>query len=114
MGTRVCLNAYLDHCYVIRVYNHACLYSSEAALQEEGEVKQEEGDTSEVLDSRGISGWDKVEQLVRPLLSLKWLSISKEQAKNVSSLCDQLDSYNKKPLVFTKHRAKGRFARSRM
>ena len=90
--------------------------SSEAAPQEEGEAEQEVGDTLEVLDSRGIPGWDKVEQLARVLLSLKGLSISKEQARNVSSLYDQLDSYDKKPLVFTKrysHRARGRFARSR-
>ena len=57
-----------------------------------------------------------MEQLARTLLSLKGLSISKEQAKIVATLCDQLDSYDKKPLVFTKrysHKAKGRFARSR-
>ena len=52
----------------------------------------------------------------RTLLSLKGLSISQEQARTVSNLYDQLDSYDKKPLVFTKrysNRARGRFARSR-
>ena len=79
--------------------------------QEESETEQ-----SEVLDSRGIPGWDKVERLARALLSLKGLSISTEQASNISSLYAELDSHDKKPLVFTKrysYKAKGRFARSR-
>ena len=74
------------------------------------------GDISEVLDSTGIPGWNKVEKLAKALLSLKGLSISKEQARNISSLNDQLDSYGKKLLVFIKrysHKATGRFARSR-
>ena len=57
-----------------------------------------------------------MEQLAKTLLSLKGLSISQEQARTVSNLYDQLDSYDKKPLVFTKqysNRARGRFARSR-
>ena len=120
LPTRACLYAYLCTIHHCHLYNHNYMLtqeeSSEAAPQEEGEAEQEVGDTLEVLDSRGIPGWDKVEQLARVLLSLKGLSISKEQARNVSSLYDQLDSYDKKPLVFTKrysHRARGRFARSR-
>ena len=116
----LCIFVYFSSLYVIHLYNHNYMLtqeeSSEAAPQEEGEAEQEVGDTLEVLGSRGIPGWDKVEQLARVLLSLKGLSISKEQARNVSSLYDQLDSYDKKPLVFTKrysHRARGRFARSR-
>ena len=90
--------------------------SCEAALQEEGEAEQEEADSLEVLDSKGIPGWDKVEQLARILLSFRGLSISKEQAQYVSRLYNQLDPYDKKLLVYTKrysNRARGRFARSR-
>ena len=57
-----------------------------------------------------------MEQLARALLSLKGLSLLEGQAKEICGLYEQLDPYDKKPLVFTKrfsHKAKGRFARLR-
>ena len=117
-GEEVCYRSLQEHTFV--VYVDPCMLTqeerSEAGPQKEGEAEQEVDDISEVLDSRGIPGWDKVEKLAKALLSLKGLSISKEQARNISSLYDQLDSYDKKPLVFIKrysHKATGRFARSR-
>ena len=75
---------------------------SDTGQREGGEAEQELSDSSQVLDSRGIPGWNKVEQLARAVLSLKGLSISEDQAKIICSLYDQLDPYDKKPLVFTK------------
>ena len=97
MGTRACLKIYIlgilfYDCHIIHVYNPVCLRRKRAMKQLHRKKVKLEGDTSEVLNSRGIPGWDKVEQLARALLSFKGLSISKEQATIVSSLCDQLDS----------------------
>ena len=49
-------------------------------------------------------------------ISLKGLSMSEDQAKEISSLYDPLDSHDKKPLVYSKrysHKTRGWFARSR-
>ena len=50
----------------------------------EADPEQEVGDTSEVLDSRGISGQGGA--AAKALLSFKGLNISKEQARSISRL----------------------------
>ena len=55
---------------------------------------------SEALDSLGIPGWDKVDQLARALVDLRGLSASNEQARNIQRLYHQLPDYDKKPLSY--------------
>ena len=46
-----------------KYYNHTGRKRSDADQQVEGETEQELSCVLQVLDSRGISAWDKVEQL---------------------------------------------------
>ena len=59
-------------------------------------------DTSrtEALDSKGIPGWDKVDALAKALMSLRGLSVSNVDAENIIQLYNNLDDYNKRPLVY--------------
>ena len=73
---------------------------------------------SEALDSLGIPGWDKVDQLARALVDLHGLSVSNEQARNIQMLYHQLPDYDKKPLSYAPRQssstpARGRFGRSK-
>ena len=90
--------------------------TTEAGKEDDMPMEEFSDMHTEVLDSRGILGWDTVEKLAKALLSLKGLSMSEDQAKVISSLYDQLDSHNKKPLVYSKrysHKTRGWFAISR-
>ena len=67
-------------------------------------------------DSRGISGWDRVDKLARALINLSGLCVSTSEAKEIERLYDDLIDYDKRPLVFQPvvHKPpKGRFARSK-
>ena len=72
---------------------------------------------SEALDSLGIPGWDKVDQLPRALVDLQGLSVSNDQARNIQRLYHQLPEYDKKPLSYAPRQssapARGRFGRSK-
>ena len=70
--------------------------------------------SSEVVDAQGIPGWDKVDQPARALLSLKGLSVTSEQAREITRLYNQLEAYDKRPLVFERRliqKSRGRFGR---
>lgn len=75
------------------------------------------GDGSEAVDSLGIPGWDRVDQLARALVNLSGLSVTNDQARNIQQLYHQLHEYDKKPLTFTPHQPsttqRGRFGRSK-
>lgn len=53
-----------------------------------------------MLDSHGIPGWDKVDQLASALLNLSGYSVSNRDADIIKGLYDNLVDYNKQPLVF--------------
>lgn len=68
------------------------------------------------MDSRGISGWDKVDKLARALVKLRGLSVSNTQASLIQQLYHNLSEFDKRPLVFTQRvnqAPRGRFARSK-
>ena len=68
----------------------------------------------EALDSRGIPGWDSIDQLATALLALSGLSVTTSQAEKIKKLYDKLLDYDKKPLIFDKRKSRpsrGRFAR---
>ena len=67
---------------------------------------------TEALDSKGISGWDRVDALAKVLMSLRGLSVSNADAQNIIQLYNNLDDYHKRPLVYksiVKRPATGRF-----
>lgn len=104
--THTCMHAYT--CTCTHTYIHTL-------LKEENEPEM---DTvgEESTDSRGISGWDRVEKLARALVSLSGLSVSTSEAKEIERLYDDLLDYDKRPLVFQPvvHKPpKGRFARTK-
>lgn len=80
------------------------------------EVCTEDNKDSEVVDSKGIPGWDKVYQLARALLALDGLGLTNAQAREIKELYHQLEEYDKRPLQFTpcKHKKPlGCFGRSK-
>ena len=81
-------------------------------LQEEPAEDDEDG----AKDSRGIPGWEKVDQLVRALLELEGLCVTNAQANTIKTLYSQLLEYDKRPITFRPRQVKqprGRFARSK-
>ena len=70
--------------------------SNEVDLEEEIE-EEEDGDS---VDSRGVSGWQKVDKLARALLRMDGLSIQASEANEVVQLYDQLEPFDKKPLTY--------------
>lgn len=72
--------------------------------------------SSEVLDAKGIPDWDWVDQLARALLALKGLSVTNEQAREIVRLYNQLEEYDKKPLVCVRrpslHKSRGCFGQT--
>ena len=72
---------------------------------------------SEAVDSLGIPGWDKVDQLARALVDLSGLSVTNEQARSIQQLYHHLHQYDKRPLSYTPHQTstttRGRFGRSK-
>ena len=48
------------------------------------------------VDSRGITGWEKVAQLARSLLDMDGLSLSNGEAQKIKALWNALDPYDKK------------------
>ncbi len=58
---------------------------------------QEEA-SDEAVDSRGIPGWEKVDELARALVNLQGLY---SQARRIQELYHNLLEVDKKPLVFT-------------
>ena len=68
------------------------------------------------VDSMGIEGWDRVDQLATALVSLSGLSVSSSEAKEIEKLYNNLLDYDKRPLVFQPVALKpprGRFGRSK-
>ena len=88
---------------------HTCLIPSQVeSIEEEKEA--------ESLDSHGIPGWDKVDQLARALLDLCGLSVTNIQAASIKTLYADLLEYDKYPLgLKPRHHPppRGRFARSK-
>ena len=89
------------------------VHLQDAPQQEGGEEEEVE---EEVLDSRGIPGWDRVEKLARALIDLAGLAVTITQAALIKSLYDELLPFDHKPLEFRiRYRApsRGRFGRSK-
>ena len=86
-------------------------YTLEKEIEPEMEAVEKDS-----RDSRGISGWDRVDKLARALVNLSGLCVSTSEAKEIERLYDDLIDYDKRPLVFQPvvHRPpKGCFARSK-
>lgn len=84
-------------------------------LKEENEPEMDTVE-EQSCDSRGFSGWDKVDKLARALVSLNGLCVSPSEAKEIERLYNDLVDYDKRPLVFQPvvHKPpKGRFARTK-
>ena len=45
---------------------------------------------SEAVDSLGIPGWDKIDQMARALVDLSGLSVTNEQARSIQQLYHHL------------------------
>ena len=68
------------------------------------------------MDSRGIAGWDRVDQLARALIDLSGLAVTNSQAREIKKLYEALSLYDKKPLEFRpvpRKASRGRFGRSK-
>lgn len=68
------------------------------------------------MDSRGIPGWKRVDNLAQALIQLSGLSISNAEAKKIQELYAALSDFDKKPLLFCPRPlppARGRFARAK-
>lgn len=52
----------------------------------------------EAVDSRGVAGWNRVDQLARALLRLSGLSVTNSQAREIQRLYEDLMSFDKRPL----------------
>ena len=69
--------------------------------------------TNITSDPRGIPGWDKVGRLAEALVGLTGLAVSAVQAKEIKTLCNALDDYDKRVtevhLRSQKPRLRGRF-----
>ena len=68
------------------------------------------------MDSRGILGWDRVDELAKALVGLSGLSVTNSQAKEIKRLYDNLLEFDKRPLVFKprpRNTLKGRFGRTK-
>ena len=52
------------------------------------------------MDSRGIPGWDKVDDLAKALIGLSGLSVTNSQAKEIKRLYLNLLEFDKRPLMF--------------
>ena len=69
-----------------------------------------------MIDSRGIPGWDKVDELANFLVSLTGLYVTNQKAEQIQHLYQQLSEFDKRPLTFKPRVRKpqhGRFARSK-
>ena len=94
-----------------------------AAVEDESEEDEEEEEEEErkwlqdeALDSRGIPGWDSIDQLATALLALSGLSVTTSQAEKIKKLYDNLLDYDKKSLIYDKRKSRpswGRFARTK-
>lgn len=79
---------------------------------------QEEVEAEEILDSRGIPGWDRVNALAVALMEPKGLAATAAQAQVIVDAYVALLDYDKRPIQFqrrrlSQQRPRGRFARVR-
>ena len=68
-----------------------------------------------MLDSHGIPGWDKVDQLADALLNIRGFSMSNRDAEKIKSLYEKLIDYDKQSLMFHMRQvqpSRGRFGRT--
>ena len=87
--------------------NNSLLHTDNSDGSDEDADVQENDDLTSV-DSKGIQGWGKVDELAEVLVGLRGLSITTKDAKLITEL------YDKKPLVYqsvVKKHSSGRFAR---
>lgn len=88
---------------------------SDAESEDEDETQEETND-DEAVDSRGIPGWDKVDDLAKALIGLSGLSVTNSQAKEIKRLYLNLLEFDKRPLMFKSgpyRPPKGRFGRTK-
>ena len=74
------------------------------------------GRESDAIDSRGISGWDKVDHLACALLELRGQAITNREADGIICLYEDMAEFDKRPLMFERRplaRPHGQFARSK-
>ena len=74
------------------------------------------GRESDTVNSHGISGWDKVDHLVRALLELRNQAITSREADGIICLYEEMAEFDKRPLLFKRRllaRLHGQFARSK-
>lgn len=88
-------------------------------LMQESPKHSDEDEVAEASDSRGISGWDKVDALAEALLSLSGMAVTNKQARHIRSLYDALEEFDKRPLTFSpqpspQKKNQGRFGRSKV
>ena len=82
----------------------------------EGNAAAEEEEDTEAADSRGIPGWEKVDQLAQALVQLSGLAVTSVEAARIKQLYDSMLEYDRKPLIFHPRplsTPRGRFGRSK-
>ena len=68
--------------------------------------KPTEDDEDEARDSRGIPGWEKVDQLVRALLELEGLCVTNAQANTINDPLFPAGEFDKGPITFRPRQVK--------
>lgn len=70
-----------------------------------------------MVDSLGIPGWNRVDQLAVALLDLRGMCVSASQAEVIKKLYGELSEFDKRPLVFEPRKPKvdrpGRFGKKK-
>lgn len=66
------------------------------------------------MDASGIPGFDKVDALAMALMECNGLAVNGTEVKKIKNLYDQLEEYDKRPILFKprcqrKKNASGRF-----